>query len=146
MNAVRIDGNNNFYPFAYAVMVAENYETWKWFIEYIIEDVEIVNDHGWTIISDKQKGLIKAIEELILNAENRFCWQHLHANFANAGHRGQGLGELLWECAKVTNVRKFNETMEELRKAYPKHINSWKISHHINGQCQTSVLTRSVTY
>lgn len=73
LNAVGIDGNNNFYPVDYDVVEAENYETWKWFIEFIIQDVEIVNDNGWTIMSDKQKVLIKVIEDLIPNAENKFC-------------------------------------------------------------------------
>ncbi|KAL3833744.1 hypothetical protein ACJIZ3_008480 [Penstemon smallii] len=53
LTAVGIDGNNNMYPIAYAV-----------FIELLIDDLNIQNSYAYTIISDKQKGLIRAVEDL----------------------------------------------------------------------------------
>lgn len=104
------------YPMAYAAVEWENYDSWFWFLELLKEGVGIQNDYGWSFMSNKQKGLIKTFEELVPNAENRFCFQHMHNNFANAGHQGQGLGELLWDYVTTTHPNMFKSYIEKLKK------------------------------
>jgi transposase-like protein len=36
---------------------------------------------GWVVISDQQKGLIKAFNEIIPSAEHRMCARHIYANW-----------------------------------------------------------------
>ncbi|KAK8938906.1 hypothetical protein KSP39_PZI011307 [Platanthera zijinensis] len=75
----------------------------------------------WTVISDKQKGLIKAIEYLLPNAEHRFCIRHMYNNFRQK-FRGLQLKDLLWRAASATSIIDFNVEMEKLKtcdkKAY----------------------------
>ena len=55
LSAVGIDGNNQMFPIAYAVVESECKDSWSWFINLLMKDLTIVNTHGWTFITDKQK-------------------------------------------------------------------------------------------
>ena len=44
---------------------------------------------GWTIMSDKQKGLGAAVDIVLLHVEYRFCVRHLHANCKARGYTGK---------------------------------------------------------
>ncbi|KAK8940462.1 hypothetical protein KSP39_PZI010501 [Platanthera zijinensis] len=113
--AVGIDGNNGMYPIAYAMVLRENRKTWQWFITLLMQDLNIVNQYAWTIISDKQKGLIRAVEELLPNAEHRFCLRHMYSNFKQL-HKGLQLKTLLWKAASSTRVVDFNREMKKLKE------------------------------
>ncbi|KAK6145893.1 hypothetical protein DH2020_019762 [Rehmannia glutinosa] len=88
--------------------------SWMWFIELLVQDLNIVNPHQWTIMSDKQKGLIDAIETLLPGCEHRFCVMHLYKNFKSA-HKGLALKHILWKAARATTVLNFNRAIAELR-------------------------------
>lgn len=111
--AVGIDGNNGMYPFAYAVVEKEKKDSWVWFIELLKADLDISESNMWTVMSDKQKGLIDAIELLMPNAEHRFCVMHLYSNF-KLSHRGLALKNILWQAARSTRVVDFERVMAEL--------------------------------
>ncbi|KAL0328594.1 UNVERIFIED_CONTAM: hypothetical protein Scaly_2292000 [Sesamum calycinum] len=112
---VNWDGNNCMYPFAYAVVEKEKKSTWLWFLELLMNDLEIPTDSDkWTIMSDKQKGLIDAVDMLLPYCEHRFCVMHLYNNFKLA-HKGLGLKMMLWKAAKATRVVDFEKIMNELR-------------------------------
>ncbi|KAL0316731.1 UNVERIFIED_CONTAM: hypothetical protein Sradi_5551300 [Sesamum radiatum] len=80
-----------------------------------MNDLEIPTDSDkWTIMSDKQKGLIDAVDMLLPYCEHRFCVMHLYNNFKLA-HKGLGLKMMLWKAAKATRVVDFEKIMNELR-------------------------------
>ncbi|CAL8084608.1 unnamed protein product [Prunus armeniaca] len=72
LTAVGIDPNNEAWVLVYAVVEMETRESWIWFIDLLAKDVDIVNSYGWAFISDKQKGLPSAFEDIVPNAETRF--------------------------------------------------------------------------
>ncbi|XP_028123309.1 uncharacterized protein LOC114320353 [Camellia sinensis] len=79
LTAIGIYGNNATFPVAYVVVEGETRKSWKSFFELLQEDLGIVNHQGFTFMSDKQKGLIPALVEVIPNAEHRFCFEfHMH--------------------------------------------------------------------
>ncbi|CAI9297346.1 unnamed protein product [Lactuca saligna] len=49
------DANNHIYLVAWAVVVMENKETWKRFLDLLIDDIGMGVGHGLTIISDQHK-------------------------------------------------------------------------------------------
>ncbi|KAK8943070.1 hypothetical protein KSP39_PZI008986 [Platanthera zijinensis] len=134
--AVGIDGNNGMYPVAYAMVLKENRKSWEWFIGLLIQDLNIQNNYVWTIISDKQKGLIRAVEELLPNAEHRFCVRHMYNNFKQI-HKGLQLKSLLWKAASASRLVDFNSEMEKMKtfniEAYnwvrARHPRNWARSH-----------------
>ncbi|XP_048134001.1 uncharacterized protein LOC115749150 [Rhodamnia argentea] len=123
---VGLDGNNQMYPFAWAVVGQETYETWHWFISMMAEDPGITdptNSKYWTFLCDKQKGLVQALANLMLEAEHRFCLRHLYENF-RLRHKGMELKRLVWKAAMATRVCDFNLAMEEL-KAVDEKAHDW---------------------
>ena len=79
------------------------------------EDMQIDNPSRFTMISDRQKGLEKALAEIFPGAEIRFCVRHLHANF-KINHGGLLLKQMLWSCARATTRPQFTRRMNELKE------------------------------
>ena len=92
-----------------------NKDSWMWFIELLQSDIGFQNSHGWTFISDKQKGLVPALETLCPNSEIRFCVRHLYNNF-KLEHKGLTLKEMFYACAKATTVSGFEDEMKKLKE------------------------------
>ena len=53
LSAVGKDGKDQMYPISWDVVEGENKNSWKWFIELLMENLEIVDGSGWTIIIDQ---------------------------------------------------------------------------------------------
>ena len=58
LTACGIDGNNNYYPIAYAVVGSKNTDTWTWFMNLLKRDLKIEDTSLFTLMSDKQKGML----------------------------------------------------------------------------------------
>jgi len=48
------DPNDNIYPITMAVVVAENKDSWSWFLETLVANLGPNESNGWTVISDRQ--------------------------------------------------------------------------------------------
>ncbi|CAI9266666.1 unnamed protein product [Lactuca saligna] len=81
VSAVGRDANNQMYPLAWAVVPVENKANWKWFLDLLLEDIDMGQGRGLTIISDQHKGLIEAVKERVPECEHRQCVRHVYANF-----------------------------------------------------------------
>ncbi|XP_071937522.1 uncharacterized protein [Coffea arabica] len=123
LTAVGIDANDCIYPVAYAVVEVENKNSWKWFIEFLKYDLSISEQNSWTIISDRQKGLGSAIEEVVPGVEHRHCVRHLHNNMKKL-HPGQSIKNRFWACARSSYMRRFESEMEILRE-YDGNAHRW---------------------
>ncbi|KAM0929447.1 hypothetical protein ACQ4PT_001527 [Festuca glaucescens] len=114
LTAIGMDPNDCIFPVAFAVVEVEDTSTWKWFLSTLKEDLSIVNTSSWTIMSDKQKGLINAVTSLFPDSGHRFCVRHMYQNFREK-FRGEILKQQLWKCARSTTVVHWQEAMEEMR-------------------------------
>ncbi|KAG8376081.1 hypothetical protein BUALT_Bualt09G0026400 [Buddleja alternifolia] len=115
LTAVSVDPNNNIYPIACVVVAKECTDTWNWFFTIFKIDVNIENDSDYTFMSDKQKGLIIAFQQVFPNSHHRFCVRHLHSNFKIAGFRGLAFKDAFWKAAKATTPNEFSRKMDEMR-------------------------------
>ena len=77
-------------------------------------DLNIINTSPYTIMSDKQKGLINVVEKVFLDAEHRFCVRHIYQNFHKL-FKGETLKNQLWAIARSTNLPRWNENREKMR-------------------------------
>ncbi|KAL4382936.1 hypothetical protein GQ457_15G019750 [Hibiscus cannabinus] len=66
---VEIDANDGIYPIAYAVVESENFSAWYWFLSLLKDDLEILNSNQICFMSDRQKGLNEALDELFPDFE-----------------------------------------------------------------------------
>ncbi|KAK2447979.1 hypothetical protein QL285_007283 [Trifolium repens] len=112
--AVGRDANNHTFVIAYAVVDVENKDNWKWFLELLHEDLGDYNRHGWQFVSDMQKGLIPALQEVMPGVEHRFCVMHLWKNFIKM-FKDKQLRDIVWVCARSTTPQQFKTEMEKLK-------------------------------
>ncbi|KAG8370535.1 hypothetical protein BUALT_Bualt14G0127100 [Buddleja alternifolia] len=91
----------------------EDKQTWKWFLELLIDDVAIYDQQKWTIVSDGQKGL-PALFELLPDIEHRFCVRHMYNNFKKE-HSGLALKDRVWNLARASTINQFNFQMDSLK-------------------------------
>ncbi|KAL0288081.1 UNVERIFIED_CONTAM: hypothetical protein Scaly_2744600 [Sesamum calycinum] len=73
--AIGLDGNNGLFPVAFAVVESECKESWTFFFENLSMLVGGFSvDKPWTFMSDRQKGLVETINEVVPHAINRRVW------------------------------------------------------------------------
>ncbi|KAL5141932.1 hypothetical protein HKD37_09G025194 [Glycine soja] len=127
LSAVGLDGNNHIYVIAYAVVDIENKDNWKWFLTLLHEDLGDYIQNGWNFMSDMQKGLIPALQEVMPGAPHRFCVLHLWKNFTKQW-KSKELKGIVWQCAKSTTVAEFEGHMAHLKtincQAW-EYLNKW---------------------
>ncbi|KAI5314072.1 hypothetical protein L3X38_043248 [Prunus dulcis] len=109
-----VDANDNTYPIAYVAVELETKKTWSWFLEFLIDDLGPVSDHGWIFISNQQKGLNKAFDIVVPQAQHIWCVRHMYGNFKDK-FKGEGLKDLLWSATRATNRYEFEVEMNELK-------------------------------
>ncbi|WMV48790.1 hypothetical protein MTR67_042175 [Solanum verrucosum] len=101
--AVGKNGNNQMYPIAWAVVDQETKHSWSWFLNYLIEDLQLGDGSGITVMSDMQKGLEVAVEVLLPNAERRMCARHIWANWQKRW-RGEERRKAFWRHKSVISM------------------------------------------
>ncbi|XP_010239711.1 uncharacterized protein LOC100821374 [Brachypodium distachyon] len=126
VTAVGMDPNNCIYPVAFAVVEVEDTTSWTWFLNTLKQDLGIDNTSCWTIMSDKQKGLINAVSSSFPHSDHRFCVRHMWQNFTIANFRGDALKNQLWKIARRTTVDTWEEARKEM-EAMNKKAFQWYI-------------------
>ena len=114
LTAVGVDPNDCIFPIAMALVEVESKASWKWFLETLKKDLGIDNTFPWTIMTDKQKGLIPAVADIFPDSEHRFCVRHLYQNFQQH-FKGENLKNQLWSCARSASTPEWTRNMEKLR-------------------------------
>ncbi|XP_076923134.1 uncharacterized protein LOC143585176 [Bidens hawaiensis] len=104
LTAVGTDGNNCLYPVAFAIVEAKCTDSWKLFLDLLGDDLDLPPDANFTFISDRQKGLIQAVESVFPRAEHQFYCRHIHENL---------------RATSATSIPYFNMAMEEIKKTNP---------------------------
>ncbi|XP_033132814.1 uncharacterized protein LOC117127247 isoform X3 [Brassica rapa] len=116
--AVGRDGDNRIVPIAWAVVEIENDTNWDWFVKRLALDLGLENGNGFVIMSDKQKGLVKAVHTLLPEAEHRQCCRHIYENWRKGG-KDLRLQRFFWFIARSYTPGMFNYNMDELKKYDP---------------------------
>ncbi|GKV18372.1 hypothetical protein SLEP1_g28768 [Rubroshorea leprosula] len=99
----------------------ETTKTWIWFLEELQKDMVIGSRSNFTFISDQQKGLIHAIEDLFPDAEHRTCARHKYANFRK-NNGGKELKVAFLRCVKANTEHDFNRALTEFGRIKPSAV------------------------
>ncbi|KAH0694146.1 hypothetical protein KY285_021243 [Solanum tuberosum] len=97
--AISRNGNQQMFPIAWAVVDQETKHSWSFFINFLIQDLNLGTGHGLTVMSDMQKGLVAAIMELLPDCEQRMCARHIWSNWQK-NWKGEERRKQFWRCAK----------------------------------------------
>ncbi|XP_074304359.1 uncharacterized protein LOC141639069 [Silene latifolia] len=147
---VAMDGNNNLFPVAWAVVEVENADSWKWFLDLLVKDIGFDEGEGLTMMYDRQKGLIDAMNVIVPKAEIRYCVWHIWANF-KLQFGGQAFKDSFWQVAWATTEVEYLAALEGIKflsqPAYeyvkaipPKH---WS-RHAFRTTCKSSMITNNL--
>ncbi|KAK4396012.1 hypothetical protein Sango_1437800 [Sesamum angolense] len=117
--AVGRDGNDNMFPIAMAVVQVENRDTWGWFVGELLDDIGGMGTNKWSFISDRQKGLVEALKDLVPESEHIFCLRHMYENF-KMKFKSVELKEYFWKAASTANKREFDGFMKKIEELDPK--------------------------
>ncbi|KAK1411708.1 hypothetical protein QVD17_38268 [Tagetes erecta] len=123
LTAVGVDGNNGIYPVAFAIVESECTSSWTWFLNNLGDDLDLYANSNFTIVSDRQKGVIPAIHNKFPAAEHRHCLRHIHENMKSKW-RGNLYKDMLWKAASVTTVPQFNKQMDKIKEQDPS-LHKW---------------------
>lgn len=61
-------------------MQGENKGIWGWFIKKLKIDLDLGIGDNFTIVFDKQKGIVFALGAELPNVEHRICARHIYGN------------------------------------------------------------------
>ncbi|CAI9271663.1 unnamed protein product [Lactuca saligna] len=118
LTAIGRDANNQVYQIAWAVVDIENKANWKWFLELLTEDLNLLDGGGFTVISDQYKGLIEATKEFLPNVEHRQCARHIYANFRKT-YSGVEFKNMFWATSLSTVESEFLRKMDDIKEDNP---------------------------
>uniref|UniRef100_A0A1J3G5W3 SWIM-type domain-containing protein n=2 Tax=Noccaea caerulescens TaxID=107243 RepID=A0A1J3G5W3_NOCCA len=113
--AIGRDANNQIYPFAWAVVQVENTESWLWFIRHLKNDLGLGKGDGFTVISDRQKGLLNVVNEELPEIEHRMCARHIYGNMKKAHPKKPQMKTLFWRVVKSFNEGDYAKNLEKMK-------------------------------
>lgn len=156
--AIGRDGNDGMVPIAIEIVEVENRETWTWFLSELLEDIGGLGENMWTFISDRQKGLIEALKDLVPDSEHRFCLRHMYQNFKKK-FSSLELKDLFWKAATTGNKNEFNSVMNKMARVDPKVDDALETAHewllkvppvhwarsHFTSHCKSDVLVNNIS-
>ncbi|CAI9280761.1 unnamed protein product [Lactuca saligna] len=114
LSVVERDANNQIYPISWVLVCVENKETWKWFIDLFMDDINGGLGVGITLLSDGHKGSLQAVKERCPEAEHRQYAKHIVANFSKR-FTSQEYIKLFWRAVRASTVEKFRGVMEKIK-------------------------------
>ena len=130
--ATAVDANGCLFPLAHVVVDAENDDNWLWFLRLLLTVVQShalqsLIDKALVFLSDRQKGLLKAVEDVFPGCPHGYCLKHLEVNF-HKEFKDKNLLPFLWQAASATNQLAFDKALENMTSINPKAV-SWLLQH-----------------
>ncbi|XP_038987745.1 uncharacterized protein LOC120103904 [Phoenix dactylifera] len=114
MAATSLDGNNGLFSVAFGVAESENSDSWTWFLEALKESIQ--TPEGLVLVSDRQKGLEKAVQHIYPQAEHRKFMRHLYKNFQTK-FSGYWLKIKLWGAARAYTKVQHDDIINQIKEA-----------------------------
>ncbi|XP_026435818.1 uncharacterized protein LOC113333606 [Papaver somniferum] len=113
MAATGVNGNQGFFPFAYALVPREDIEGWEWFMENLQHCVDSL---PITFITDRHEGLKQSIPKYFPNSYHSYCFHHLKNNLPiNKSHeKYKQVQDLFHKAAYYYSVAKYESALNEM--------------------------------
>ncbi|XP_020871455.1 uncharacterized protein LOC110225795 [Arabidopsis lyrata subsp. lyrata] len=117
------DANNRIYPIAWGCVQVENIDNWVWFVEKLKSDLGLMDGDGYIIVSDRQKGLIRAVELELPKAEHRMCVRHIYGNLKKNHGKDKEMKMYVWDLAWSYNESAYEANLTRL---YNYNVAVWR--------------------
>jgi hypothetical protein len=115
--ATGIDANNKAITLAWGLAPKEDTTHWAWFLQNLALALNGLNRPGVVIMSDRQKGLNKAIKDELPLATEGYCCKHIEQNLMKVF--GEEIRAAYWQCVYARTREKYEEALMSLRRLNP---------------------------
>ncbi|KAE8233607.1 hypothetical protein CF326_g1353 [Tilletia indica] len=112
--AATFDANDSLVILAWGLVASESTSSWSWFIRHLKAAFPRIEAPVITIVSDRDKGLLAAVDEELPDVSHAYCCYHLAANLKK--HHGASTQPLFWRCVYATSESEFNRAMDQIRE------------------------------
>jgi hypothetical protein len=108
LTATGTDAQGQLFPLAFGVVDIEDKDNWLWFLTKLREVLEqhmsiaVNKRYGFTLLSDRQKGLIDGVSDVFPLTAHGYCLKHLEKNLKTT-FKNKDLSTLLWKAAVLRN-------------------------------------------
>ena len=113
--AVSLDENNLIILLVWELVRSENEQNWRFHLERLCNAIGSMVTCPLTILSDREKGLIRASDSLSPNGHRGFCCQHIADNVRS--RFGNAARDLFWKVANPRSSVAYGDTLAELKEA-----------------------------
>lgn len=120
-----IDANGQLLPLALSIAKSESEESWTWMLQLLRDQLSLHNslpEEQLTIISDRAKGLINAVEAVLPGAHHGYCLRHLCSNLIRkfCGQTNpDDLASAFWEVATAKTEYDYSASVVRLNDLLP---------------------------
>jgi cytochrome c553 len=101
-----IDANGETLPLAWALVPIECSSWWSWFMKHLKQAFNLLKAKGFIIMSDREKGLPGVLDEVLPDAVQGYCCQHIADNVQTKF--GITYRPLFWTCARAKTKAEFD--------------------------------------
>ena len=115
--AATMDADSNLIILAWAIVRNETQVTWERFLRMLLYAIPDIGESHTTIISDRQKGLLAAVKEVLPDTTEGYCCWHLAENIKT--HFGATARQIFWRLVYAETKDKFNSCMDEMKAHKP---------------------------
>ena len=126
LSATATDANGSLFPLAHAIVAVENDDNWFWF-STILHDVihmhapAFLVPHELVFVSDRQKGLLEAVELSFPGSPHGYCLRHLYENM-HKKHKNPQLREHLYNAARAVTKDEYDTAIQRMRDVDPRAV------------------------
>ncbi|XP_057460005.1 uncharacterized protein LOC130750422 isoform X3 [Actinidia eriantha] len=121
LTATALDGDDGFFPVAFAIIDVEDDDNWYWFLEQLKS--ALPTSGSITFVSDREKGLKESVLKLFENAYHGYTMYHLLESFKKSlkgPFHGDGRGSLpinfiaAAHAVRPLGFKRFNEQIKHV--------------------------------
>lgn len=116
--ATALDANNEGLNLAWGIAPKENLDHWGWFFDNLMLALPDLNAPSTIIMSDRQKGLNRAVQTHLPLVTEAFCCKHMERNMIQ--EFGKEVAGGFWSTVYARTEQKFEEAMGRLKDINPR--------------------------
>ncbi|KAK1553838.1 hypothetical protein Q3G72_004277 [Acer saccharum] len=113
LSSVSLVANSGLFPLAFCICEKETQDSWEWFLNDLKDFLNCPTNRNLTFMSDRQKGVIAALEIHFPFVHRRYCARHIYANF-KLTYKGDHYKKLFWRATRSFNIYDFKSSMEDI--------------------------------
>ncbi|KAL5711470.1 hypothetical protein ACHQM5_021922 [Ranunculus cassubicifolius] len=113
--ASAVDSEEALFPLAFAIVDSESDENWMWFLSELRKLLGVNTDNmpRLTILSDRQKGIVEAVETHFPSSYHGFCLRHVSENFRDE-FKNTKLVNIFWNAVYALTSAEFETKVMEM--------------------------------